>query len=103
LALTAGTGNVGAKGTINSAGGYNYLNDSANGLLLYENANVSKQTQLLKPEILSFEYPLTPAEIASVKADPYGIIEVDGEGCYLSEIIMQPLSGMCDFKLIPKI
>jgi hypothetical protein len=103
LALTAGAGNVTAYGKPKTETDYNYLEDANNGDILLENSNVPKQTQLLKPEIISFEYPLTPAEIASVKTNPYGIIEVDGEECYLSEIIMQPLSGMCDFKLIPKI
>lgn len=99
--FTSGTGNITAVCSPISEVGYYYL-DGGNTDLLAENESVNNVTGYLKAEIISFEYPLTKAEFDDIKADPYGIIVVDGEDCYLQEIVREVMTGMCEFKLIPK-
>lgn len=81
---------------------YYNIEDSAptlNGLS--ENENINVGGQLLRPELLSFEYPICKADFQTIKENPYGRIIVDGETCFIKEIIRTPLTGLCELKLIP--
>lgn len=100
--FTSGTGNTSAVCSPIAEAGYYYL-DGGNEDLLYETETISNVTGLLKPELIEFEYPLTLAEYKYILSDPYGIITVDSEDCYLQELIRKPLTGECQFKVIPKI
>lgn len=100
--FTSGTGNTSAICSPISLSGYYYL-DGGNTDLLSENESVNNVTGYLKPELITFEHPLTRTQFEDIKADPYGQIIVDGEACYVDEIIREVMTGMCEFKLIPKI
>jgi hypothetical protein len=102
LDFMSGTGNVSAKGSVSGSGeNWYYLEDSANGTAVSENQSIPKKTPLLKPEILSFEYPLTFADYAAILANPYGKIVVDGEECFIQKITPSLMKGTASFELIP--
>jgi hypothetical protein len=102
LAYTSGTGNVSAKGSVPDIVENNYyLQDSAGGIVLTENQLIEKKAPLLKPEILSFEYPMTFEQYAAVLRNPHGKIIVDGEACYIQKITPSLMKGTAAFELIP--
>ena len=98
--FTSGIGNTSAVCSPISEAAYYYLSDS--GATLAENSTIDNVIGYIKPELITFEYPLTLAEYEAIKAEPYGQIIVDGEACYIQEIIREVMTGMCEFKLIPK-
>ena len=103
LKFMSGTGNVEARGVVPpNYGDYTFLEDSAENRLVSENTHIPKKQPVLKPEILEFTYPLTAVEYNLIKNDPYGIIQVDGEDCYLSELEYNFNTSEANFKLIPK-
>ena len=102
LRFVSGTGNVEAKGRVlANYGNYVFLEDSAENIPVTENEYIPKKQPVLKPEILEFTYPLTAVEYNLIKNDPYGIIQVDGEDCYLSELEYDFSTGEAHFKLVP--
>lgn len=106
LNYTAGTGNVTAKGkpiwTNYPHGNHFYLEDSASGQPVSERDNISRKAPLLKPEILSFDFPITFDQYAAILANPYGKIIVDGEECYIQKVIPNLIERKASFELIPK-
>lgn len=84
--------------------GETYRYDPLDGDVNAENSTISNEhIPIFKPEILSFEYPISREQYNTIKLNPYGTIVVDGENNYLSEIIYKPLTGLAEFKLIPTI
>lgn len=67
-----------------------------------ENDTLSQKPRLLKAETLSFTYPLTIAQYKAIKANPYGLIEVDGIQGWIKEFTYSFADGEATFKLIPK-
>jgi hypothetical protein len=59
-------------------------------------------TPKFRPETVEFEYPLTFYEFASIKANPYGLIEFNGEYGWIKQIEADIFKGMAKFTLIPK-
>lgn len=58
--------------------------------------------RVFKAETLSFTYPLTIAQYKAIKANPYGLIEVDGIQGWIKEFTYSFADGEATFKLIPK-
>ncbi len=58
--------------------------------------------RVFKAETISFTYPLSVAEYKKVKANPYGLIEVDGVLGWIKEFTYSFADGEATFKLIPK-
>ena len=106
LDYTAGTGNVTAKGkpiiANFPAGAIYYLEDSASGESISERENISRKAPILKPEILSFDYPISFEQYAAILANPYGKIIVDGEECYIKKVTPTLVGNIASFELIPK-
>jgi hypothetical protein len=104
LEFTSGTGNISAKGKAQPADpsvAIYTLNDSANGNTVSENQAIPGKAPLLKPEILSFEYPFTFQDYYSVLQNPHGKIMVDGEACYIQKLTPSLMKGTASFELIP--
>ena len=65
-------------------------------------ANIARPaTPIFKPETVEFEYPLTFAEFAAIKANPYGLVRFNGEYGWIKEIEADIVEGMAKFTLIP--
>ncbi len=58
--------------------------------------------RIFKAETIEFTYPLSVAEYKKVKANPYGLIEVDGVLGWIKEFTYSFADGEATFKLIPK-
>lgn len=58
--------------------------------------------RIFKAETIEFTYPLSVAEYKKVKANPYGLIEVDGVLGWIKEFSYSFSDGEATFKLIPK-
>ena len=98
----SGSGHIASENTIFENVSYFQNKDNAKFVKYAENSDINAVNSFLKPELISFEYPLTLAEYNDIKAEPYGQIVVDGEACYIDEIVREVMTGMCEFKLIPK-
>lgn len=59
-------------------------------------------TPFLRPETVEFEYPLTFAEFAKIKANPYGMIVFNGEAGWIRSIEADLFRGIAKFVLIPE-
>lgn len=104
LEFTAGTGNVEARGNpfiFSPEVVPHYLEDIAGDVVCVENGDIQRIAPLLKPEKLSFKYPVTVEDYLRIMANPYGQIIVDGEVCYINKITANLLEGVADFELIP--
>lgn len=106
--LTKGTVNYKAKikcKDTQDLGGHRlyYLsNGSVAGTLLSEDAQIAHQSPLMKAETLKIKYPLTLDQFKAIKANPYGLIVVDGEKCWLKEMQYEFKTGLTELTLIPK-
>jgi len=106
LDYTAGTGNITAKGKPAERNhpyfADYYLEDSGVGAAISEKDNIAHKAPLLKPEILSFDYPITFEQYAAILDNPYGKIIVDGEECYIQKVTPNLIERKASFELIPK-
>ncbi|PXV61186.1 hypothetical protein CLV62_12519 [Dysgonomonas alginatilytica] len=59
-------------------------------------------TPIFKPELISFQHPITRDDFNRIKSNPYGLIEFNGEYGWISEIEFDLLKCMADFTLIPR-
>ncbi len=59
-------------------------------------------SRVFKAETLQFTYPISLEEYKKVKANPYGLIEVDGVLGWIKEFTYSFSDGEATFKLIPK-
>lgn len=80
----------------------NYLEDFADGEAMKENQEMAYIAPLFKAETLSIKYPLTIAQYNAIKANPYGLIVVDGIQSWIKEFSYTFNTGEAEFKLIPK-
>lgn len=53
-------------------------------------------------EEIEFSYPLTRSQYATIKANPYGLVSVNGVHGWIKELQYNVISGEASFKLIPK-
>lgn len=58
--------------------------------------------RVFKAEELIIKYPLTFSQYKAIMANPYGIITVDGEECWLKEMTYSFFKDEAELKLIPK-
>ena len=58
--------------------------------------------RIAKAETLKVKYPLTLNQYKAIKANPYGLIVVDGEKCWLKEMQYEFKTGLTELTLIPK-
>lgn len=70
--------------------------------LISEKQSIAYEQGSLKAETIEFSYPLSVAEYKKVKANPYGLIEVDGVLGWIKEFTYSFVDGTATFKLIPK-
>lgn len=70
--------------------------------LINEDQSIEYSKGLLRAETIEFTYPLSVAEYKKVKANPYGLIEVDGVLGWIKEFSYSFSDGEATFKLIPK-
>lgn len=78
-------------------------------LLTNETNNPQKEDEALKyrrtkikAEELIIKYPITFSQYKAIMANPYGIITVDGEECWLKEMTYSFFKDEAELKLIPK-
>ena len=81
---------------------YYLSNGAVAGTLLSEDAQIAHQTPLIKAETLKVKFPISLNQYKAIKANPYGLIVVDGEKCWLKEMQYEFKTGMAEFTLIPK-
>jgi hypothetical protein len=101
LKFLSGEGNIYAKGKPKIENGFTYLEDSGDAAIIAENDNIQKINPVLKSEIIKFEYPLCFDDYNKIMANPYGIIRVDGEDCYILKITYKLNDRLAAFELIP--
>lgn len=70
--------------------------------LIAENQSITYEQGSMKAETISFTYPLSVTEYRKVKANPYGLIEVDGVLGWIKEFTYSFADGEATFKIIPK-
>ena len=58
--------------------------------------------RIFKAEELIVKYPITFSQYKAIMANPYGIITVDGEECWLKEMTYSFFKDEAELKLIPK-
>lgn len=78
-----------------------FLKDFAKGQNLSERQSVLYEKTKIKSELLEFSYPITITQFNIIRDNPYGIIRVNGEDCWLKEIKFKIATGDCEFKVIP--
>jgi len=88
--FTSGIGNTTAKGSPMTKIGdglktYSYLQDSVNGIAMSENQAIPKRPPLLQDDVLVFDYPIKYVQYKAIRANPHGIIRINGEDWYLKE------------------
>lgn len=69
---------------------------------LAEDAPIANGAPLMKAETLKIKYPLALDQFKAIKANPYGLIVVDGEKCWLKEMQYEFKTGLTELTLIPK-
>jgi hypothetical protein len=58
--------------------------------------------RVFKAEEVSVKYPITLDQYKTIMANPYGLVVVDGEECWIKEFQYDFNSSEAEFKLIPK-
>jgi len=109
LFFTSGTGNYEAEGRLTTPDPCDLENK-----VLAENDNLNKNdyigtgaVPLLKPETVTFTYPLSVADYITIKANPYGYLNIQcGNGnfekAFIKSIEYKPVQGEAAFTLIKK-
>lgn len=69
--------------------------------VVVENSDLEKKKSLLKPETLTFDYPIEREHWNILRLNPYGYISVDGEKCFLKSAKYNMKTGLTEFELIP--
>jgi len=95
----SGTGNISALGQPISASEWKYCEDYYG--VLGEKDNISFVSPILKSEVIKFDYPISISEYQLIKSNPYDIIKVNGENCYLKKVEYSHMRGIASFELIP--
>lgn len=67
-----------------------------------ENGEITKINRKFKAETIELTYPMTFAQYKKIKHDPYGIVMVSGERCWIKEFTYSFADGTANFKLIPQ-
>ena len=67
-----------------------------------ENDDISYIHAKFKAEKITFSYPLTLAQYNAIKANPYGLVSVNGEQGWILDFKYNLMDGMADFALIAK-
>ncbi len=78
------------------------LQDPKGTATTYENGQLTHTRCKMKAETLKVEYPVTLAQYQTILANPMGIIEVDGEKCWIHKFTYDFNEGTAEFELIPK-
>lgn len=71
--------------------------------VLAENDDLEWEQPAMKAEKIKIKYPLTLTQYRAIAANPYGLIVVDGEACWLKEMQYELATGEAELTLIPKI
>jgi hypothetical protein len=77
------------------------LKNFASGMLK-ENEDIANEKSLLRAESISLTYPITLEEYKAIKANPYGMVRVKGNDCWIKSFRYSFADGEAEFKLIPK-
>lgn len=106
LFFSSGTGNLIAKGlmTDTDCRQENMAMRENDNVFVTQFTNQADYTPLWKPELKTYEYPMSIADYRAVKADPYGYISAQcGTGDFLKywikEIKFKPMKGSATFVL----
>lgn len=59
-------------------------------------------SKVFKAEEVSLKYPISIEQYQAIKDNPYGLVVVDGEECWIKEFQYDFNSSEAEFKLIPK-
>lgn len=106
--MSSSTGNVNASfkvaGRTDSGDGYTEysLETMEVNRTQKESENITFARSIVKAEELSLTYPITRKEYQTIMANPYGLVVVDGEDCWIKEMTYDHSTGEAEFKLIPK-
>jgi hypothetical protein len=73
----------------------------------WDDANNSDNTPIWSPDIVSFDYPLTRTQAATLMANPHGVIEISNTSenyvkYFILEARYRPIGGLTEFKLLKK-
>lgn len=81
-----------------------YLDDELQQYEQYysENGDVYKISRKFKAEVVELEYPMTFEQYKTIKNNPYGLVAVDGELCWIKEFTYSFADCTAELKLIPK-
>lgn len=85
-----------------TSGATYYLESNEESSPQVENDNISYSHAKFKAEKISFSYPLSISQYRSVKANPYGLISVNGVLGWILDFKYSLADGMADFVLIAK-
>jgi hypothetical protein len=58
--------------------------------------------RMIRAEEISLTYPVSIEEYKTILANPYGLVLVDGEECWIKEFTYSFIDGEAEFKLTPK-
>lgn len=67
-----------------------------------ENADIKYTQGILTADLIELTYPISLEDYNRIKANPYGLVVVDGEECWIKEFQYDFNTSEADFKLIPK-
>ena len=67
-----------------------------------ENANILCERAKFKAEKITFSCPISKEEYDTIKANPYGLVSVNGKLGWIMEFKYKFMDGMADFTLIAK-
>jgi hypothetical protein len=107
LIFASGTGNILAEGKIDDdcALELNATSESDN-IEVTDFKNASDATPILRPESITFEYPMSLSDFLELRANPYGYISYqcgsDWLKGYVNKISYRPSNGMASFDLRKK-
>jgi len=111
FAANSASGLLFKSGKINSDASFGVLQSDANTTYLKcfadpagqaENSDIQKQAAKFKAEKIEFSCPLTISQYEAVKANPYGLVSVNGKFGWIKDFSYSFQDGMADFTLIAK-
>lgn len=81
---------------------YKRWEDHGDGLKPIESSEDLIINRVMKAEVISCKYPISIQQYKSILANPYGLVAVDGEECWIKEFQYDFNTSEAEFKLTPK-
>lgn len=78
------------------------LEDYGGGIRKSEDASIEYTAAIFKAETLTFEHPVSIDEYHAILSNPYGLVVLNGEQCWIKEFSYKFADGMGSFVLVPR-